>query len=80
MTYTYQKNMLLMLSKSKEWDIKRILTNNGHLIFRVNSINDVNHGAGEGNEVEPHLYETSDKISNTKDFEISMHPSFPKGF
>ena len=42
-------------------DIKRILTNDGYLIFRVNSINDVNHGAGEGNEVEPHLYETSDK-------------------
>ena len=42
-------------------DIKRILTNDGYLIFRVNSINDVNHGAGEGNEIEHHLYETSDK-------------------
>ena len=42
-------------------DIKRILTNNGYLIFRVNSINDVNHGAGEGKEIEHHLYETSDK-------------------
>ena len=41
-------------------EIKRILTPNGYLIFRVNSINDVNHGAGEGNEVEHHLYETSD--------------------
>ena len=31
------------------------------LIFRVNSINDVNHGAGEGIEIEHHLYKTSDK-------------------
>ena len=42
-------------------EIKRILSENGHLIFRVNSINDKNHGAGEGKEVEHHLYETSDK-------------------
>lgn len=28
---------------------------------QVNSINDVNHGAGQGNEIEHHLYETSDK-------------------
>ena len=42
-------------------EINRILSTNGHLIFRVNSINDVNHGAGEGLEVEHHLYETSDK-------------------
>ena len=26
--------------------------------MRVNSINDVNHGAGQGVEIEPHLYET----------------------
>lgn len=42
-------------------EIKRILISGGHLIFRVNSINDVNHGAGQGNEIEHHLYETSDK-------------------
>lgn len=42
-------------------EIKRILVSGGHLIFRVNSINDVNHGAGQGNEIEHHLYETSDK-------------------
>ena len=41
-------------------EIKRILTKKGCLIFRVNSINDVNHGAGEGNEIEHHLYETGD--------------------
>ena len=42
-------------------EIYRILTEKGCLIFRINSINDVNHGAGEGNEIEHHLYETNDK-------------------
>ena len=40
-------------------DLKRVITNNGHLIIRVNSINDVNHGAGQGNEIEHNLYENS---------------------
>ena len=40
--------------------INRILRDKGHLIFRVNSMNDVNHGAGQGLEIEPHLFETSD--------------------
>ena len=42
-------------------EIKRILYSGGHLIFRLNSMNDVNHGAGKGNEIERHLYETDDK-------------------
>ena len=42
-------------------EIRRILTVGGRLIFRVNSVNDVNHGAGQGNEIDHHLYETSDK-------------------
>lgn len=42
-------------------EIRRILTVGGRLIFRVNSVNDVNHGASQGNEIEHHLYETSDK-------------------
>ena len=41
-------------------EIKRILVNKGHMLLRVNSINDVNHGAGDGLEVEPHLYQTPD--------------------
>lgn len=41
-------------------DIKRVLTPNGTFIFRVNSLKDVNYGMGEGKEIEPHLYETSD--------------------
>ena len=41
-------------------EIKRVLKPSGLLLFRVNSVRDVNHGAGEGKEIEPHLYETSD--------------------
>ena len=41
-------------------EIKRVLKPNGILLFRVNSVKDVNHGAGEGTEIEPHLYETED--------------------
>ena len=40
-------------------EIRRILSSNGHLIFRVNSVNDVNHGAGQGKEIEKHVYETA---------------------
>lgn len=39
-------------------DIRRILRPGGHLLVRVNSIKDVNHGAGSGEEVEYHLYRT----------------------
>ena len=41
-------------------DIERILCKNGYLMIRVNSINDVNHGAGKGLEIEKHLYQTED--------------------
>ena len=41
-------------------DIRRVLTNNGHLMIRLNSINDTNFGAGQGIEVEHHLYQTDD--------------------
>lgn len=41
-------------------EIKRVLKPNGLLFFRVNSVKDVNHGAGEGKEIESHLYETAD--------------------
>lgn len=39
-------------------EIQRILLPGGHLIFRVNSVNDIHHGAGKGTEVEHHVYET----------------------
>ena len=38
-------------------DIRRVLKDNGHLLVRINSINDINHGAGTGKEIEHHLYE-----------------------
>lgn len=41
-------------------ELKRVLKPNGILLLRVNSIKDTNHGAGEGKEIEPHLYETID--------------------
>ena len=41
-------------------DLDRILKKDGHIMIRVNSINDINHGAGQGKEIEHHLYETED--------------------
>ena len=41
-------------------ELKRILTPDGHLLLRVNSVKDVYHGAGEGEEVERHFYRTPD--------------------
>lgn len=41
-------------------EIRRVLVNKGHLLLRVNSMNDINHGAGQGIEIEQHLYMTED--------------------
>lgn len=41
-------------------DIRRVLIPGGHLIARVNSMSDINFGAGQGQELEKHLYSTSD--------------------
>ena len=41
-------------------EIRRILTGNGTILARLNSINDVNHGANEGKMIENNLFETSD--------------------
>lgn len=41
-------------------EIKRVLKKDGILLFRVNSVNDVNHGAGQGEEIERHYYKTTD--------------------
>lgn len=38
-------------------EIKRVLVNNGYLLFRVNSINDTNHGAMESKKIEKHYFE-----------------------
>lgn len=57
----------LCLHYFKEGDTKKILTQlknllseKGRLILRVNSMNDINYGAGKGIEVEHHLYRTDD--------------------
>ena len=41
-------------------EIRRVLKPNGILLLRVNSVKDVNHGAGQGSEIEPHYFEVSD--------------------
>ncbi len=53
--YFTERRTLLILD-----EIKRVLRPNGMLLFRVNSVRDVNHGAGKGRAVEHHLYETDD--------------------
>lgn len=42
-------------------ELKRVLQPDGILLLRVNSVNDINHGAGQGEEVEHHYYKTEDK-------------------
>ena len=42
-------------------DIMRVLKSGGILLARINSIQDVNYGAGKGKEIERHLYITEDR-------------------
>jgi SAM-dependent methyltransferase len=41
-------------------EIKRVLRSDGYLILRVNSVNDVMYGAGQGNLLEPYYYESEE--------------------
>ena len=41
-------------------EVERVLKKNGLLIFRVNSMNDKNYGAGKGKEIEKHFYQLED--------------------
>lgn len=43
-------------------EIARILTEDGILLLRVNSMNDVGYGAGKGSEMEKHLYMVKGKV------------------
>ena len=52
--FTTEENRRILL------DIKKILKPDGYLLIRVNSIHDVNHGAGTGEEIEHHFYRTAD--------------------
>ena len=44
------------ITKNIMRDIKRILAPNGYLIARVNSVEDINHGAGQGKKLEENFY------------------------
>ena len=55
--YFKEKDMFRILD-----ELKRVLVKDGHIILRVNSMNDVNYGAGKGKEIEHHLYETENKL------------------
>ena len=57
-------------------EIQRVLLPDGHLIFRVNSVNDKNHGAGEGVEVEHHVYETGNGTLKRFFDETDIHRIF----
>ena len=41
-------------------EIRRVLTRDGSMLLRVNSIKDVNYGAGEGTELESNYFRTKD--------------------
>jgi SAM-dependent methyltransferase len=43
-------------------EISRVLTDDGVLLCRVNSVNDVNHGAGQGVEIEENLYDINGRL------------------
>lgn len=54
-------------------EIKRVLVPNGILLFRVNSVKDVNHGAMQGKEIEHHLFENNGNLKrffDKEDFDI----------
>ena len=56
--------------------IQRVLMSGGHLFVRVNSINDVNYGAGQGEEIEHHLYLNEDGCLKRFFDEADIHELF----
>ena len=51
-------------------EISRLLENNGFLLCRVNSVNDINHGAGQGEMIEENFYNVN---GDTKRFFDKEH-------
>jgi SAM-dependent methyltransferase len=51
-------------------DIRRVLKNSGVLLCRVNSVNDINYGAGQGEIIEEDYYDVN---GNTKRFFDQTH-------
>ncbi|HEX2543950.1 MAG TPA: class I SAM-dependent methyltransferase [Ramlibacter sp.] len=49
-------------------EIRRCLGTTGLLLCRVNSVRDTFHGAGEGRELEPRLYQQDARYASTKRF------------
>jgi SAM-dependent methyltransferase len=49
-------------TKSVLNDIRRVLVNGGHLLCRVNSIRDTNHGAGQGRRIEKNYFEVQGRL------------------
>ena len=43
-------------------ELHRVLTSNGSIILRVNSINDTNFGAGQGEQIEKNYYSIDGKL------------------
>lgn len=58
-------------------EIRRVLRPEGALLFRVNSVRDTNHGAGQGAEVEPRYFEVSNghfkRFFHGADFDWFFH-------
>lgn len=59
-------------------ELKRVLRKNCHIILRVNSINDINYGAKDGEEIEKHFYLT--KYGYKRFFDENDIRYFFKGF
>jgi len=59
-------------------EIKRVVKPGGILLARFNSIQDVNHGAGKGDEIERHLYRTEDNRFKRFFDEIDIQRIFGK--
>jgi SAM-dependent methyltransferase len=43
-------------------DIQRVLVSGGHLLCRVNSVRDTNHGAGQGRRIEKNYFEVQGRL------------------
>ena len=54
-------------------EISRLLENNGFLLGRVNSVNDINYGAGQGEKIEENFYNVN---GDTKRFFDKNHIDF----
>ncbi len=55
--YFYWKDTVSIVN-----DIKRVLSSDGYLLCRLNSIKDVNHGAGQGDIIEENYYAVEGKM------------------